>query len=746
MKPILIVEDEDILRESLRDWLIEDGYQVHTVAEGEVALRAIAERDFGVIILDLMLPGKNGIEILRQAREKRPYIKGIIITAYPSVQTAVEALKEGAVDYLPKPVKLNELETLIRDNLGPVQVTVKPMAAVAAAPPVVKPELPLVERVVAPEQVEEVIDPDTGKVYLPPCQIACPVGEDIQRTNAMIAQLSPDEDMSYQQIIDIGDEIYAKNPLFTICSYICGLCELECNYKDRTGAIRRKMLKRFVTDYYLPYLVTMPSLPVPTKQKVAVIGGGPGGLMCAYYLARQGYQVTILERDSRLGGALRYIPQYRLPQDVLDTTINNLARIAHCQLRFGRELGEDGTTLDDLRDDGHQVVFIATGTHAPRPLTMDRDVVLGTDLDGVASGLYLLYDMNQGKISAQLYRQLFRHRRAIVVGGGNVAFDVARTIRRLEGEVTVVCLENKDKSSPDGIPADDEEIKGALEERVKIVYSRGVSEIIGKDGRFHKIKCPRCVSVFDDFGFNPKFDRKNSIYIKGDILLVTVGRHAERAYFRKEGLLDERDRFDNNPITLMSNRHPGVFIGGDIRRVGFAAEAMRDGIQAAESIDRYLRGADLSQGRDRDYLEAALPRAVTYQPEPEIDWLPAEERLNFDTFERGFTLEEAVAEAKRCLCCGPCQSCKACLVLGIQTELPQIEVNPDRCSGCRVCADLCSYRAITMAESDERPVAMINNLDCKGCGICVVACPSAAIIAKTYNADEILAEIEGALA
>ncbi|GAI33007.1 unnamed protein product, partial [marine sediment metagenome] len=126
MKPILIVEDEAITRESLRDWLTYSGYQVETAKAGEEALEAIAEQDFGIVILDLRLPGKDRIEVLREAKEKRPQLKGVIITAYPSVATAVEATKEGAIDYLPKPFDLNHLERIIRDTLGPIQVEIKP--------------------------------------------------------------------------------------------------------------------------------------------------------------------------------------------------------------------------------------------------------------------------------------------------------------------------------------------------------------------------------------------------------------------------------------------------------------------------------------------------------------------------------------------------------------------------------------------------------------------------------------------
>jgi NADPH-dependent glutamate synthase beta subunit-like oxidoreductase/NAD-dependent dihydropyrimidine dehydrogenase PreA subunit/AmiR/NasT family two-component response regulator len=738
MKPILVVDDEAVMRESLRDWLTDDGYQVEIARDGEAALKAVSQRDFGVAILDLMLPGKNGIEVLREAKKKRPYLKGIIITAYASVPTAVEAMKNGAVDYLPKPVQLNQLEALIRDALGLVQVEVK--LGTAAAPAKVEPA-----EAEEPARVEEAIDEATGKICLPPCQIACPVGEDIQRTNAMMALLPLDAKKAHPQIIKIGDEIYKKNPLFPVCSYICGLCEKECNYKDHTGAIRRKMLKRFISEYYLPYLESKSPLPLPTLEKVAVVGGGPGGLMCAYMLGQRGYKVTVLERDPRLGGALRYIPQYRLPAGVINSTLNNLVRIAHVEVRFGVEMGKNGSTLDNLQREGYQAVFIATGTHAPRPLTLERDTVLGADMDGVISGLYLLYDVNQGKIPAQLYRQLFRHKKVIVVGGGNVAFDVARTARRLGGDITIVCLENADKSSKSGIPADVEEIEGAIEEGIMINYSRGVEEIMGEKGRFKAIKCPRCTSVFDDKGFNPKFDRRDVIYLEGDVLLITIGQGAERTFFRQEGLLDETGRLDIDPLSLMSSYREGVFIGGDVRRVGFAAEAMRDGVIAAESIDRYLRGEDLKAGREKEYKSASFPQRLEYKLQPGVLWSAAEERLNFEPFEQGYSLEEVVAEARRCLCCGPCSSCKACVAMGLQSEIPQIVLNQDLCSGCGVCLVVCPYDAISMVKSEDGRVASIDSLSCKRCGLCVSTCPSGAISIANLTTEHILAEIEGSL-
>lgn len=149
MKPILIVEDEAIMRQSLSDWLTDGGYQVESTEQGEEALEAIGQQDFALLILDMRLPGKNGLEVLKEARALRPKLKGIIITAYPSVETAVEAMKIGAIDYLTKPFDLNELEKLISDTLGPVQVKIKPKAAAEA--PAAEPTI------TEPAKVEEAI-------------------------------------------------------------------------------------------------------------------------------------------------------------------------------------------------------------------------------------------------------------------------------------------------------------------------------------------------------------------------------------------------------------------------------------------------------------------------------------------------------------------------------------------------------------------------------------------------------------
>lgn len=559
------------------------------------------------------------------------------------------------------------------------------------------------------------------KQFLPPCQIKCPINEDIQRTNVLISLLPENMDEARDGIIQISEYLYEKNPFFNICGYICGLCELECNYKTKGGAIRRRLLKRFLSDTFTDYLNQKEEFSiVKDKENVAVIGGGPGGLMCAYVLSKKGYRVTVFEASNRLGGALWLIPNYRLPEEILRTTVNNLVRIAGIDVKFGAKLGEGKWTLERLKHEGFKAIFLAKGTPYPRVLMFDGEVVEGQDLSGVMYGHTLLYEVSHGNIGPDY----FKGKKLIVIGGHNVAFDVARTSKRLGGDVTVVCMECEDKMSKDGVPADEEEIKAAWEEGIRIIYSRGVRRIIGERGKFKAIDCPRCISVFDETGFNPKFDCSDCMELDGDVLIVTVGQLPDRAFLQREGLVDERGRLVVDPFTLQSLRKENVFIGGDVRRIGFMVEAMKEGMVAAESIERYLRGMDMREGRKRDYEAYGLPLRKTYKPEIEVIWVPPEKRMHFQLFERGLTLDEARAEAKRCITCGPCVSCKACISIGFEKSLYAVEVDRAKCSGCGICVYVCNYDSARLIEVEGEVVSSTDMFRCKSCGMCVVACPS----------------------
>ena len=584
--------------------------------------------------------------------------------------------------------------------------------------------------------VEEVISPESGKIYLAPCQVRCPLKMNIQRSHTAISQLSynPDE----KELINIGNELFEKNPLFPIiCGNICGLCEEECNYKDETGSIRRRKIVWPVAKVYLKYLEKMPKLPAPNKDKIAVVGGGPGGLMCAYELSKRGYSVTIFDRNSELGGALRYIPKYRLPTKILNSLIENVVRIANINIKTEISIGKEGKSIDDLKNEGFKAVFMATGTPNPRGIPLQEknpevdDIMQklsqGDESHGIKYGLNLLYQVDRGDISLDLYKG----KKVIVVGGGNVAFDVARTARRLGGKVTLMCLECEDKTCKDGIPADVEEIVGAEEEGIDIIYSRGVYGIETKNGMFNKLKTVVCKSVFTNDGrFSPEFDTCKIEHLKADVLLITIGQGPDKNIYHDEGLLNDQGRLDVDPVTLMCNSKKGVFIGGDVLKIGFASEAMRDGTTAAETIDRYLNGKEIKKGLEHDYVEAETPHRLIYKEQPKIIWKPVNERMNFEPFEKDYSWEEVNAEATRCLYCGPCKSCKGCVFLDYQKEIPDIVVDEDKCSGCAVCISMCPYDALKLKKINDRSVLEIDDLKCKRCGSCVTACPSNAITIK----------------
>lgn len=580
------------------------------------------------------------------------------------------------------------------------------------------------------------------KQLLPPCQIKCPINEDIQRTNVLISLLPEDINSLKQGVIQIGNYLYEKNPFFNICGYICGLCELECNYKTKGGAIRRRLLKRFLSDYYTDYLKEKEEFDIiKDKENVAVIGGGPSGLMCAYVLSKKGYRVTVFEASNRLGGTLWLIPDYRLPKDVLKTTVDNLVRVAGIDVKPGSRIGEGKLSIESLKKRGYKAIFLAKGTPTPMVLTYQGRVVAGQDLSGVMYGHNFLYEVSHGNIEPNY----FKNKKIIVIGGGNVAFDVARTARRFGGEITVVALESEDKASRDAIPADETEIRGAWEEGIKIIYSRGVRKIIGEGGRFKRIECPKCVSAYDEQGFNPRFDESDSLDLTGSILIITLGLGPDRVLLQKEGLLDGRGRLEVDHFTLQSAKDESVFIGGDVRRIGFMVEAMREGMEAGESIHRFLRGLDLREGRKRDYEKFDIPTRSSYKPPAEVAWIPPEKRMHFQVFERGLTPKEAIEEAKRCLTCGPCVSCKACVSIGFAKSLYAVAVNEERCSGCGTCVSACNYGSAHLINREEKLVSATDMFKCKSCGICVTACPSGARTLVDDITDQRIAEVFASL-
>jgi ferredoxin len=230
--------------------------------------------------------------------------------------------------------------------------------------------------------------------------------------------------------------------------------------------------------------------------------------------------------------------------------------------------------------------------------------------------------------------------------------------------------------------------------------------------------------------------------MEGDILIITIGQAPDRALLQREKLLDENGRLAVDPHTLQSLQNPDVFIGGDVRRIGFMVEAMKEGVEAAESIHRYLRGLDMREGRQRDFEALGLPSRISYKQPTEVTWIPPEKRMHFQLFENGLKLKEAIEEARRCLTCGPCLSCKACISIGFEKSLYEVNVDEERCSGCGACVYVCNYDAAHLVERDGKLVSETDMLRCKSCGMCVASCPSEA---RTLVDDSTYDRIENTL-
>ncbi len=298
-----------------------------------------------------------------------------------------------------------------------------------------------------------------------PCKLACPAGIDIQGYIGLIAN------GQYQEALKLIKE---SNPLPVVCGRVCPrFCEAKCrrNLVDEPVAINA--LKRFIADYELNNGgVYVPEVKPATGHRVAIVGGGPAGLSAAYYLALEGHEVAIFESNPQLGGMLRYgIPEYRLPKAVLDKEIDAITGICQ-QVNLNASLGKD-FTIDSLKGDGYEAIFIALGAQASQTMRVE-----GEDLPGTLSGIGFLRDV-------ALNQEVTLGQRVAVIGGGNTAIDAARTALRLGAdEVTIVYRRSRDE-----MPANDEEIEQAEEEGVQIHFLAAPVKIIARDNKVDSVEC-----------------------------------------------------------------------------------------------------------------------------------------------------------------------------------------------------------------------------------------------------------------
>ena len=474
-----------------------------------------------------------------------------------------------------------------------------------------------------------------GELFISPCENTCPANINIPGYLSLI---------SAGRFIDAYDLIRQENPMPAVCGRICTRpCESKCRRATLDEAMSICSLKRFVADYaFRSQTRQTEDIVFPQKNKrVSVIGAGPAGLTCAYYLARLGYEVDVYDSNPLAGGTLAYgIPEYRLPNDVLQHEID-LMRSSGFHIHLNTTVGKN-IAFDKLRETS-DAVFVATGTQLPQKIN-----IAGEDLDGVLPGIDFLK-------SVKLYGSMdFTGKRVAVIGGGNTAVDSARTALRL-GAADVKILYRRTR---DIMPAFDVEIDEALEEGIELIELVSPTRFIaGVDGKLQQVACVhRRISDFDNRG------RRNTAHIEGtgfvldiDYAIVAASQYADLPFIHKSDIgLTPWGTFTVDKKTLMTTMN-GVFAGGDvIRGPDDVIRAIADGKQAASSIDRFLGGSGkLNKGREIDIPDTfdADDEVIMHKRFPQ-EYLPLEQRgHNFDEVNLGYHKLNAIAEAMRCLHC-----------------------------------------------------------------------------------------------
>jgi NADH-quinone oxidoreductase subunit F len=472
------------------------------------------------------------------------------------------------------------------------------------------------------------------------CQHACPAGIDVPNYVAAIAS------GKYERAVEI---IRERNPFPAVCGRICiHPCEFKCRRGELDEPVAIRSLKRFASDWYFDNIgLAKEPFPVTKKQKVAVVGAGPAGLTCAYFLAKDGYKVTVFEGQSVAGGMLGItVPDFRLPREVIREEV---AYIESCgvEIRYNSPI-DAKHTVNDLKEEGYDAVFIAAGAQASKRIGLPGE---DEELEGLYYGLQFLSDIKAGqRISLQ--------GNVIVVGGGNVAIDVARTSLRVGAEdVQMFCLEPRDE-----MPAWEKEVREAIDEGIVINPSWGPKRIIVEHGRVVGVEFIQCVSVFDDEGkFNPEFNEESTQVVETDRIIISIGQAPDMSFLSKDSQL-ERALWGALVVdeNTLSTNIPGIFAGGDFTTgPTYVIRAIASGRRAALAIEGYLRD---ETGRIRIIDEKtemeeesglALEEETTEEkPRIKIELESPKERVkDFREVEKGFTEEQARQEAMRCLRC-----------------------------------------------------------------------------------------------
>ncbi|RHB13019.1 pyridine nucleotide-disulfide oxidoreductase [Blautia obeum] len=505
---------------------------------------------------------------------------------------------------------------------------------------------------------------DTGTA---PCKTACPAHIGIQ------GYLQLAKEGRYEEALAL---IKKDNPLPAVCGHVCNRrCEDACTRGTIDEAVAIDEVKRFIAERdlnaetrFIPKK-TIPSLKGGFEEKIAIIGAGPAGLSCAYFLALTGYKPTIFEKNAEPGGMLRYgIPSYKLEKDLLAAEIDVIRQLG-VEIRCGVEVGKD-VTIEDLREQGYKGFYAAIGCQRGR-----KPGISGENAEGAYAAVDFLREAG-AKESFALEGDV------VVVGGGNVAIDAARISSRCtDAKISMFCLEAREK-----MPASNEEIEEALEEGIELNCGWGPKEVLEENGHVSGVVFKKCTRVFDAQGrFSPEYDENDTVTIPCRHVIFSVGQAIDWGHMLDNLHVELRPNGGAlaNKLTYQTSE-PDIFVGGDVYTgPKFAIDAIAAGREGAISLHRYVHEhCTLTIGRNRrDFIELDKEniKVETYdsssrQIPPKADI--KEQAKTFRDLSQSLTEEQVKKETSRCLSCGASV------------------VDPNKCIGCGVCTTKCMFDAI----------------------------------------------------